>query len=397
MPVACQNNTRHKEFESELKKILRYWESHSLDNDNAGFVGKINFKNERVEKASKGLILNTRILWSFSAVSNQLKTQEYAAICHRAYHYLALFFKDSSGKSLHWELEYNAKPKDSHKNTVGQAYALLALCEYYLFSKKELVKSWAIALFEHIEQFAFDVKNSCYIDVLETDKRNLESEIKRPKSLGTHLHLLEAYTSLLKLHATEHLEKQLYFLVNLILDDFINSKHHCETAIETNGESLSETVFYGYNVEVPWMLIEAAKALGDTELLFRTKENLLQMVDVFLEEAIDKNGAVIYGKCVQTHQLDTDLHWWTQIEGIVGLSYAYSFTSNERYLNSFNDIWFFVKEHFIDLEHGEWFARLNASTTKYQDDKIGMWKSPYHSARMCLKIMALNKMSATVV
>lgn len=397
MIVASQKDVLFKGFDIELKKILDYWESHTLDNDNAGFVGQINFKNERIEKASKGLILNTRILWSFSAVSNQLNTQEYAAICHRAYHYLALFFKDKSDGSLYWELECNAKPKNTHKKSVGQAYALLALCEYYVFSKKEVVKSWAIALFEQIEQFGFDAKNKRYVDVLYTGEKDPVHDIKGTKSLGTHLHLLEAYTALLKLQANTHVEKQLRFLVKLILDDFITTKHHCETALDTNGESLSETVFFGYNVEVPWMLVEAAKALGDTELLYRTKENLLQMVDVFLEEAIDKNGAVIYGKCIKTQQLDTDLHWWTQIEGLVGMLYAYSFTKDDRYLASFNRIWIFVKEHFIDLEHGEWFARLAADTTKYQDDKIGMWKSPYHSTRMCLKIMAFKKASEEVV
>jgi len=391
MCLASQKEAVFKGFDIELKNILRYWKSHALDNDNAGFVGKINFKNEPIEKASKGLILNTRILWSFSAVSNQLKTQEYADICHRAYHYLALFFKDRLAVSLHWELDYNAKPKDSHKNSVGQAYALLALCEYYLFSKKEVVKTWAISLFEHIEQVAFDAKNSRYVDVLDRNKSNQISELKGPKSLGTHVHLLEAYTSLLKLHATEHVEKKLYFLVHLILDDFINTKQHCETAVDTNGESLSETVFYGYNVEVPWMLVEAAKALDDAALLYRTKENLLHMVEVFLKEAIDANGAVIYSKCSQTQQLDTDLHWWTQIEALVGLSYAYSFSNEDRYLIAFTKIWVFVKEHFIDLEDGEWFARLAADTSRYEDDKISMWKSPYHSARMCLKIMAFKK------
>jgi len=397
MIVASQKDTLFKGFDIELKKNLDYWESHTLDDDNAGFIGNINFKNERIEKAPKGLILNTRILWSFSAVSNQLETQQYSAICHRAYHYLALFFKDSSDGSLYWELGYNAKPEKIHKNSVGQAYALLALCEYHNFSKKEVVKSWAISLFEHIEEFAFDQENRRYVDVLYTDKRNLGTNIKGAKSLGTHLHLLEAYTALLKLHATDHVEKQLRFLVNLILDHFINTKNHCETALDITGESLSETVFYGYNVEVPWMLVDAAKALGDAVLMYKTKENLLQMVDVFLEEAIDKNGAVIYGKCTQTDQLDTDLHWWAQIEGLVGVLYAYRFTKEDRYLASFNRIWVFVKEHFIDLEYGEWFARLAADTTKYRDDKIGMWKSPYHSTRMCLKIMAFKEMNTTVI
>lgn len=39
MIVASQKDTLFKGFDIELKKILDYWESHTLDNDNAGFIG----------------------------------------------------------------------------------------------------------------------------------------------------------------------------------------------------------------------------------------------------------------------------------------------------------------------------------------------------------------------
>jgi len=384
-------------FNSELKKILDYWETNALDDDNAGFIGQINFKNERIGEASKGLILNARILWSFAAVSNQLPTQEYANTCHRAYHYLALFFKDKSDGSLYWELGYNAKPENTIKNCVGQAYALLALSEYYLFSKKEEVKNWAIQLFEYIEDYGFNSRSNTYVDVIPVNGVQDTSEIDGAKSLGTHLHLLEAYTTLFTIYKNDRLEKKLRILLEILLYEFITKEQHCETALDREGKSLSETVFFGYNVEVPWMLIDAAKALNDDELLKSTEDCLLQMIDVFLEEAIDINGAIMYGKCTSTQQLDTDLHWWTQVEALVALSYAYDFTQNERYQIAFNRIWSYVKEHFIDLEHGEWFARIASDTTRYTDDKIGMWKSPYHSTRMCLKIMEFNNKEVSIV
>ena len=178
---------------------------------------------------------------------------------------------------------------------------------------------------------------------------------------------------------------------------FINSKKHCETAIDFDGASLSETIFFGYNVEVPWMLVDAAEALSDSDLIKRTKENLVDMVDVFLKEAIDKNGAVSYGKCLQTQQFDTDLHWWTQIEALIALRYAYHLTKNEAYAISFHRIWTFVKAHFMDKEHGEWFARIGMDTNRYEDDKIAMWKSPYHISRMCLKMMAFENAKEALV
>ena len=379
-----------KEFEEELNNTLNYWESHALDNNNAGFIGQINFKNKKIEKAPKGLILNTRILWSFAAVSNHLKTTQYTASCNRAYHYLALFFRDKSDKGLYWELANNAKPESIQKNTVGQAYALLALCEYFLFSKKSEVKDWAVSLFEYIESFGFDTQHNYYIDALKEKQARDVKASEVTKSLGTHLHLLEAYTAMLKFYDNDRLKEQIRLLIELLLNDFINENKHCETAIDAYGNSLSVRMFYGYNVEVPWMLFEAAEAIANKDLITRTKDNLVHMVDVFLQEAIDENGAVRYSKCLESNIVDTDLHWWTQIEALIAIRYAYYFTQNEDYLISFHRIWDFIKEHFMDKEHGEWFARLKMDTTRCEDDKIAMWKSPYHISRMCLKIMALE-------
>ncbi|WNH09306.1 hypothetical protein [Thalassobellus suaedae] len=54
------------ELNSELKNILSYWTNNTLDQEYGGFVGKIDHYNNIVSEAPKGIILNTRILWSFS-------------------------------------------------------------------------------------------------------------------------------------------------------------------------------------------------------------------------------------------------------------------------------------------------------------------------------------------
>ena len=58
-----------KELNVELKNILSYWIENTIDKEFGGFLGKRDHYNKVVEKASKGVILNTRILWSFSAAT----------------------------------------------------------------------------------------------------------------------------------------------------------------------------------------------------------------------------------------------------------------------------------------------------------------------------------------
>ena len=79
------------ELGAELKNILSYWTKNTLDDEYGGFVGKIDHFNKVVPKASKGIILNSRILWSFSAASNYMQTNVYELVCNRAFNYLKTF------------------------------------------------------------------------------------------------------------------------------------------------------------------------------------------------------------------------------------------------------------------------------------------------------------------
>ena len=90
------------ELSVELNNILKYWTESTLDNEYGGFLGKRNHYNEVVSKASKGIILNSRILWSFSGSSNHLKTDDYKSICERSFQYLKNHFKDNTHKGVYW-------------------------------------------------------------------------------------------------------------------------------------------------------------------------------------------------------------------------------------------------------------------------------------------------------
>ena len=70
-------NILSEEFEAELDNILSFWEYNSVDQIHGGFIGQIDENNVRNYKANKGLILNARILWTFSAAYKQTKNDNY--------------------------------------------------------------------------------------------------------------------------------------------------------------------------------------------------------------------------------------------------------------------------------------------------------------------------------
>ena len=384
-----------KELNVELKNILSYWIENTIDKEFGGFLGKRDHFNKVVEKASKGVILNTRILWSFSAATNHLKTDTYKDVCDRSFKYLKDFFNDKINKGVYWEVDYLGNPINKRKQVYAQSFTIYALSEYYLFSKNEEAKTWAIELFNQLEKYAKDSVNEGYFEAFNEDWSPIEDmrlsdkDMNASKTMNTHLHVLEAYTSLLKIYDNNELKASLKMLVKVFLEKFLNTKNHYELFFDDNWNLLSNSVSYGHDIEAAWLVIDAAKLIDDSELLHLSEEVAVKVADTFLLEAIDKEGAVINEKNLTTNHIDTDRHWWPQVEALVGLKYANDLKSDEKYISSSLKIWDFTKKNLIDHKNGEWFFRVDEKGNVYKsEDKVSMWKAPYHTSRACI---ILNK------
>ncbi len=382
------------EMENELHRILEYWTTQTIDEKHGGFFGRIDHNNRVIADSPKGIILNTRILWSFSAVSNHLQTDQYRNLCDRAYQYLYSYFMDDKHHGVFWELDHQGKPTNTRKQTYAQAFAIYALSEYYVHSKKEEAKTWAINLFETIEQNAKDQIKGGYFEAFNEDWSPIEDmrlslkDMNASKTMNTHLHLLEAYTRLADIYQNNDLKKSLKELVLLFQQKILNKENHYDLFFDKDWNLLSTTISYGHDIETSWLVIEATKRLEDEALLNEVEQTAIRVADSFIKEAIASDGSVINEKDSQTGHLDSDRHWWPQVEALIGLKYAYELTANLKYIRHSLPIWQFIKKNMLDFENGEWYFRVDENGTPYEEDKVGMWKAPYHTTRACI---LLNK------
>ncbi|MBJ2173544.1 AGE family epimerase/isomerase [Aureibaculum sp. A20] len=379
------------ELNAELINVLNYWSFNTLDHSYGGFLGKIDHYNRVVPKASKGIILNSRILWSFSAASIHLKTNEYKGGCDRAYMYLKTYFKDETHKGVYWELDYEGKPINKRKQVYAQAFTIYALSEYYMFTENEAAKIWALEIFELLEKYAKDDADFGYFEAFnETwspiqDMRLSEKDMNASKTMNTHLHILEAYTALLKICDNSELKASLKHLIEIFFEKFLNSNNHFDLFFDDQWNLLGNSISYGHDIEAAWLLIEAAKLVEDEALLNKANKLAIMIADSFLNEGIDSEGAVINEKNLDNNHIDTDRHWWPQVEALVGLNYAYNLKKNQKYIESSLKIWEFTKKYLIDHKNGEWFFRVDENGKPYRgEDKVSMWKAPYHTSRACI-------------
>ncbi|MCZ8517886.1 MULTISPECIES: AGE family epimerase/isomerase [Paenibacillus] len=384
------------QVEKEVKdNILGFWLKYTVDSKNGGFLGEIRSDLTLVEDAEKALVLNTRILWTFSSAYRIFGDAAYLEAAHRAYAYLTAHFTDREHGGLFWSVDAQGRPAQTKKQVYGQAFAIYAYSEYYRAAAVPEALEKAVELFHLLEKHSFDPVHQGYVEALsrsweDTDDFSLSGkDLNEKKSMNTHLHVMEAYTNLYRVNPTEELGRQLKGLIEVTLKHIVDeSSAHFLLFFDEAWNSKSDHVSYGHDIEGSWLLVEAAEVLGDPALLEQVKITALRMAEATYREGIDEDGGLWNEADGKGNLLDADKDWWPQAESVVGFFNAYQLTGEEKYLSAALASWTFIENHLIDREHGEWYWGVTRDREPITaQSKVSAWKCPYHNGRACFEII----------
>jgi len=378
--------------EELIHNILPFW-IRAVDLENGGFFGQINGKNEVIRQADKGGILNARILWTFSAAARIVQHPILYAYAKMAKEYFYLNFHDHQLGGVYWSRNFQGKPADSKKQIYVQAFTCYAFSEFHRATGDREALEMAIHIFQTIEERSFDPVNNGYFEAFArdwtplADVRLSEKDANEAKTMNTHLHILEAYTNLYRSWNNPELKKKIENLIELFINKFIDHTYHLQLFFTEDWIPRHQIVSYGHDIEASWLLYEAASVIGNPELLTKTETVVFNMARACFE-GIQPDGSMIYELNRETGHVDMDRHWWVQAETVVGYIKAYQLSKDEEFLKKAVDCWQYIKNHIIDTDGGEWFWSVRADgTVNRDDDKLGIWKCPYHNGRMCMEIM----------
>jgi mannobiose 2-epimerase len=395
MPAVTNIETLKKELLRVLKEnILEYWVKNAVDDEHGGFTGYISSDNKVNKKANKGIILNTRILWTFSAAARFLKDPGCSQLADLAYGYIKETFIDYKYGGVFWELDYKGTPLEKKKQVYAQAFAIYALSEYYMMNKKGEVLDQAKKIYYLLEKHSYDKKYDGYIEAYNEEWDSLDDvrlsvkDRNAKKTMNTHLHVLEAYTNLYRIWPEKQLYSSLEKIINIFINHFINDHNHLNLFFNEKWELTDNIISFGHDIEFTWLFTEAAKVIKDPDLINKTGKIALKMVYTVINEGFDPGGGIFYERNPGLNLTDADKHWWVQAEGVVGLVNAYQITGNNYYLAKAIELWKFINSFIIDHKYGEWFWRVNNNGIPYrEDEKAGFWKCPYHNSRMCIEVI----------
>jgi len=391
--VSLQRKLLKSELTAELDSILNYWSERTIDDQNGGFVGQIDFNDQRIENAEKGSVLNARILWTFSASYQTTKNENHKKLAKRAFDFLAANFYDTQFGGLFWSINEDKTPKDTKNQIYALAFAIYGLSEYYAISKEEKALEIAKNLYAKIQEHSYDKINKGYFEAFTRDWQPIEDlrlsakDANEKKTMNTHLHIIEGFVNLYKVWKDDKLLLDIVELLETIEKYFINTETgHLRLFFDENWKEKPDVISYGHDIEAAWLLQQCAEISGNETLIANYKKYAVQIAEA-TKKGLDADGGLWYEYDPEKKQLIAEKHWWPQAEALIGFYNAYQLTGKEEYLDIVYKNWKFIKKHMIDQQNGEWYWGVYDDYSVMKKDKAGFWKCPYHNGRACLELI----------
>jgi mannobiose 2-epimerase len=393
-PVATLLASYAQEMSAELTRITDFWLANTLDERRGGFIGQMDGAGQINTQADKGSILNARILWTFSAAYRHTGNPAHLAAATRAFDYLLAHFIDNEHGGIYWLVNADGQPLNTRKQIYALAFAIYGLSEYYRATQNPQALAASQQLFEWIETHSYDPAHGGYFEAfgrageLLADQRLSDKDRQAPKTMNTHLHVLEAYANLYRCWPDARLAQRLRKLLDTFLTHILDAETgHLRLFFTADWTPVAELVSYGHDIEAAWLLREAAQVLGDAALLAQVEAAGLRLTQA-TAAALLPDGSLPHELDRATGHLDRHREWWVSAEAMVGFLNAYQLTGDATHLHHSYQAWGFAQRHLLDHAHGEWRWGVHDDYRPMtEQDKVGFWKCPYHNARACLEVL----------
>ena len=398
------------EIENHLKNTLIPFWSAMEDQVNGGFYGYMDHDLALQKEADKGCILMSRITWFFSNAYMLLGDRDLLDKARHGYEFLSDYCFDPEYGGIYWSVTCEGLPADTVKHTYNQAFAIYALSSYYDASGDPGALRKALALFHLIEEKMKD--NKGYLEAFDryfrpvSNEKLSENGVEAFRSMNTHLHVMEAYTELLRVlqkrtggaDMLREIWEALSWTCRLFSDRMWNPvEERAEVFFDRDWNSLINLWSSGHDIESSWLADRAVEILRKTAM---NREEEMEAEEI-AGKVHTMTGAMarhVYEKAFLRNSIVSEFErgnpapgrvWWVQAEAVVGfLNFFGKYPEKTEYLTAAETIWNFIKKYFLDRrENSEWFWYITEEFLPSDKPIVEPWKCPYHNGRMCFEVI----------
>jgi mannobiose 2-epimerase len=403
-------------LESNLREqVVDFWYPRSLDDEHGGYVLSYDAAGEFAGDDAKMIVTQARMVWFFATLSRHDAVEgedEFLDAARQGYEFLAEEMWDDEHGGFYWEVARDGEPTKPNKHLYGQAFAIYGLAEYARAADDDAALELAHETFDALEREAHDDEHGGYVEYFTPDwdpitegttyLANIEPDWSPKESgetsldptmklLNTHLHLLEAFTTLYDVGAREdvgdRLTELLFVNTNTVVRrefDACTDKYAQDWTPLLDEEEF-RIVSYGHDVEGIWLVMEACDVLGVPPEFFR--ETFEAVYDYSLDHGYDdEHGGFYFFGPLGEDATNRVKAWWVQSEALVSALKMYEFTGDERYLDVFTETYDFVEEYQVDPEVGEWHSGVE--DLEPVGRKGAAYKGAYHNGRALMECLS---------
>jgi cellobiose epimerase len=361
-----------------------FWKQHGPDREFGGFHGTLDKLGKSVEPSHKGLIAQTRHLWSMStwfryrepiASVRALADDLYEFICNS-------YYVPSSGEYAYL-VERNGQTADPKHLLYAQAFTIYAFAEYGRTFASEDACRRALDLFSRIDARAHDAVHGGYRQL--DDAPWLSSGAQ--KETNTHIHLMEAFATLYAATSSPTVKQRLEELIVVVTRKLLQPAGYIHKDFTADWTPVGNAaVSYGHDLETYWLLDDAARVLGrplDPAILTPARAMAINSGHWGHDAAL---GGYFEEGPPGGSPNKLEKVWWVQAEALPALFRLFEQTGDETWLARMDGTLTYIENHLLNRACGEWYwGVLPDGSLGPKGDVMGEpWKASYHVLRALL-------------
>ena len=414
----CEDNSAadtlegiHKQAMENLKSnVMGFWVEHGYDEEFGGFYTNLDRRGNKLPDGTKRLLMQVRTIWSLAAAHRHGITDKgYLEMAAKGVDFVEKHYRDDQFGGYYLVCDREGKVIDKTKRIYHLSFLIYGYSEYALASGDKEVLAKAEVVFDLIQEKALEKDGSYFEDFDQQWNRLYQNSIydmENIKTLNTHMHLLESFTNLYLASGKAKHREALERVYRLILEKSIDpDMGYAYEPYNLNFEPVftavegSRLTSYSHNVELSWLLVEAADALGIPRP--ELKDVVLDLVDHALQYGYDwKLGGLATNGPIDKAVADFETPhsgmrkgWWEQSETLIACLYAYQLKPDARYLKAYILTWKWIWDHQVDHEFGDWYAITEWETGNPFNTLKGSngWKTAYHTSRSLMHMDFLTR------
>lgn len=399
MPALPLPDFRSPRFlRAHVDDILSFYLPRAID-PSGGMFHALRDDGTVFDRHTRHLVSSTRFVYTCAmAVRSQPSDLHRRALSH-AFDFLRRVHCDPATGGYAWVLDWRNGRKtvlDATNHAYGLAFVLLAHAHAHMAGLADAYAGIA-ETYTLLERHFWEPSQGLYAD--EADRHWVLADY-RGQNANMHLceALLAAYDATGEtryLFRAEQLADNITGRQTALAGGLVWEHYHADWSVDWDYNRDDQT-----NIFRPWGF-QPGHLTEWTKLLLqlherRHRDDLVSRARHFFDTAMAKawdteHGGLFYGFSPEGFDgpaiCDSDKYFWVQAESLAAAARLAKTTGEARYWATYDRLWTYAWNHFVDHEHGAWWRILGADNRKLSDEKSPPGKVDYHTMGACHDVL----------